>query len=383
MAVEFASFNTKRPEEPVQTDTQNTETKVEQGGGDVTKPVDQTTQTTPESQPKTETPPKGDEFIETFNKKFGVTYKGEDDIKGLFELTKKVTEYEGKLKESETYKSQADNYKKELEELKNQSYSEFLSKPLIKKAYVAQQLLEKYPDKDPFVLQEIAMTEVDKMDDLDVVAKERKVRYPTVKLENLKAIILNELGIDAAVAPEEWDSMAKDKLTMMAGDARQRIKEMTNGIEIPKFQTKEEREKLYNEAMEQKVKLTAPIRDKFCQFDEYINGDFKFAVPNEFKEKLGDVFQGMFIDAGLEVNEENLGIAEALKESMFIKEYFPKIKEVIEKQAQTIVQAKVDEELNNTSTPNTSTATDTKTLEELPGVSKFLQDQKSELSKKL
>ncbi len=30
---------------------------------------------------------------------------------------------------------------------------------------------------------------------VDVVAKERKIRYPSVKLENQKAIILNELGM--------------------------------------------------------------------------------------------------------------------------------------------------------------------------------------------
>lgn len=352
----------------------------------VETPVADTSAGTPPETPPTTPPaqetgqaetPKPDTFIEDFNKRYGTSYKEDGDIKGLFDYPKKISEQEAKLKEFEPYKEQAESYKKELEDLKNQGYSEFLSKPLIQKAYVAQQLLEKYPDKDPFMMQEIAMSEVDKMDDLEVVAKERKIRYPSVKLENQKAIILNELGIDPATTPEEWDSLAKDKLTMMAGDARQRIKELTNGIVMPKIQTKEEREKIYQEAIGQKVKLTEPIKQKFSQFDEYINGDFKFAVPNEFKEKLPDVFQGMFIDAGLEVNAENLNVAELLKKAMFLEEYFPKIKEVIEKQAQTTVQAKVDEVLNNTKTPNTATATDQQVIEEKPGLSQFFKDQKT------
>jgi len=326
-----------------------------------------------------------DTFIETFNKRYGTAYKADDDIKGLFDLPKKVTEYEGKVKEFDATKSQAESYKKELEDLKNQGYSEFLSKPLIQKAYVAQQLLEKYPDKDPFMMQEIAMSEVDKMDDLEVVAKERKIRYPGVKLENQKAIILNELGIDPATTPEEWDSLAKDKLTMMAGDARLRIKELTNGVEIPKYQTKEEREKLLADALQRKIELTTPIKERFCQFNEFVNkkGDFRFEVPNEYKEKIPDLFQGMFIDAGLEVNEENLTIAEKIKRSNFLDEYFDQMMDIRIKEAQAIVQARVDAELNNTVEPKTQTATDTNVIEELPRLDKIIQDDANKRVTKL
>ena len=167
------------------------------------------------------------------------------------------------------------------------------------------------------------MSDVDKMDDLEVVAKERKTRYPSVKLDNQKAIILNELGIDPSTPEDEWDSLAKDKLTMMAGDARERIKELKKGIEIPKFQTKEEREQLQAQALEKKKELIAPIKQKFAEFDKFTNGDFEFAAPQEFQDKLGDVFDGMFVDAGLEVNEENLAVAELLKKALFLEEYFP------------------------------------------------------------
>ena len=50
----------------------------------------------------------------------------------------------------------------------------------------------------------------------------------------------------------------------------------------------------------------------------------EFAVPDEFKSWLGDVFNGMFIDGGLEVNEENLATAELIKKALFVEEYLPK-----------------------------------------------------------
>jgi hypothetical protein len=383
---EKAGLNTIPPKLEITTEpktevTATTTTQTEKPTETV-KPETSATTTVP---PTTEIPSKVDEFIEILNKKFGTTYKAEDEVKGLFELPKKVTEYEGQLKEFDTIKGQVESYKKELDDLKNQGYSEFLSKPLIQKAYVAQQLLEKYPDKDPFMMQEIAMSEVDKMDDLEVVAKERKIRYPGVKLENQKAIILNELGIDPATTPEEWDSLAKDKLTMMAGDARLRIKELTNGVEIPKYQTKEEREKLLADALQRKIELTTPIKERFCQFNEFVNkkGDFRFEVPNEYKEKIPDLFQGMFIDAGLEVNEENLTIAEKIKRSNFLDEYFDQMMDIRIKEAQAIVQARVDAELNNTVEPKTQTATDTNVIEELPRLDKIIQDDANKRVTKL
>jgi len=372
----FENLNTKPPEEAV---TQEAE------GGQEQSVEAQATQTAEGAvaqteQTVTETVP--DEFFDTFNKRFGTSYKDDNEIKSLFQTPEKISEYESKLKEFETVKGESESYKKELNELKNAGYSDLLSKPLIRNAYVAQKLQEKYPDKDPYLLQEIAMSEVDKMDDLDVVAKEQKIRLPKLSLEDIKAAIKSDLGIEPDAAPEEWDSIAKTKLALKAADARDRIKDLAKGIELPKVQTQEEREKLQAEYTQKKTELTKPIKDKFVKFDEYVNGDFKFATPGEFKEKLSGMFDGLFIDAGLEVNEQNLAIAETLKKAMFLEEYFPKIKEVIEKSAQTEIQAKLDEALHNTQLPNTATATDNRTEDTLPGVSKLFGSQ-TELAKKL
>jgi hypothetical protein len=362
---EFEHMSTTPPEEvtqPAAEDNQAAAAPVEQPGAQAP--------TTDPAEAEQDT------FIETFNKRYGTAYKNDEEIKPIFESPKKVAELSEKYKDYDTLKQSAESYKKELEDLRNAGYSEFLSKPLIRNAYVADKLLEKYPDRDPFVLQEIAMSDVDKMDDLDAVAKEQKIRLPKLALSDIKAAILSELNIDAEQKPEEWDSVAKTKLAIKAADAREKIKDLTKGIEVPKFKTKEERQQEQAQLLAEREKLIAPVKDKFVAFDEYTNGDFKFGVPPEFKEEAKAMFDGIFKDAGLEVNAENLAIAEALKKGLFLEKYLPKILETKESQVRTALQQKTDKELSNTELPNTATATDNPAQEQgLPGLSKFFQDQ--------
>ncbi len=348
------------------------------------KPVE-----TPSAQatPQVETPkppeePKPDEFIETLNKKYNTTYKTDEEIKGLFTLPGKVKEYEDKLKDHDSLTKSVEQYKKELEDTKTTYMSDLLAKPLIKKAYVAEQLLAKFPDRDPFVLQELAMADVDKMSDIDVLARERKIRSKS-SLEDIKAVIRKELGIDPEQKPEEWDSVVKTELELKASDARDRIKQLFAGIELPKVVTKEEREATQAKYLEEKVKATTPIKEIFKKFDTYKNGDFEFVVPDEFKSKLEDVFNGMFIDSGLEVNEENIAMAELIKKALFVEEYLPKMLEVKEKLVLAKAKEEQDKLLHNDTPPNTATATDQGTQPEESGLSSFFRNpNKDERAKK-
>ena len=66
----------------------------------------------------------------------------------------------------------------------------------------------------------------------------------------------------------------------------------------------------------------------------------------------------MFIDGGLEVNEENIATAELIKKALFVEEYLPKMLELHEKQVRTKVKEETDKLLHNDQPPNTTTATD-------------------------
>jgi hypothetical protein len=236
--------------------------------------------------------------------------------------------------------------------------SDFLEKPRIRKAYIAEQLIGKYPDRDPDVLGELVMSDIDKMSDIEVLARERKMRGSKSSLDNIKAVIKKELGIDPEQEPEEWDSLVHTNLEMNATEARDRIKTLLKDIEIPKTVTKEERQAAQTKALEDKVKAVQPIRDIFNKFDTYKNGDFEFAPPEEFKSKLDGIFKGMFIDGGLEVNEQNIATAEMIKKALFVEEYLPQMLEVKAKAIRAEMQEKFDKENHNDTPPNTATATD-------------------------
>jgi len=331
-------------------------------------------------QPKPTEEPKPDEFIENLNTRYSTGYKTDDEIKELFTLPGKVKEYEEKLKTHDELSKSVEQYKKELEETKTTVMGDLLSKPLIKQAFVASQLQEKHPSLDKDVLAELAMSDLDNMDDLEVIAKERKMRSAKSSLENIKGVIKKRVGIDPEQSPEEWDAGAKTELELEASDARDRIKKLLEGVELPKFPTKEEREAQQAKLLKDKETAITPFKEIFKKFDEYQNGDFKFAVTDEYKAGLDDMFDGMFINGGLEVNEANLATAEKLKRAMFVDEYLPKMLEVKEKEVEARVKAEYDKLVHNDEPINTATATDQETTDnpDQPGLGRFFQDQREE-----
>ena len=370
----FESFNTTPPagqETPapeIGTETQTSTTPEQNTGVDANAGA--------QTQGATSTPPKVDEFIDNFNKRFGTTYKTDDEIKSLFELPKKVIDYEGKVKDRDELARSVEKYKADLETLKKTEVSRYLSDPLMQRAYVASQLLKKHPDKDPFILQEIAMTDVTKMSDLDVVAKERKIKYPSMPLENIKKVILHDLGIDASTPQEEWDSLAKDRLTMMAGDARENIKRLTEGIEIPKAEDPAKVEADLQAALLKRTEDAKPARESFMKTDKYnLREGLDYTLPEEFKEELGNIFDVYILKAGNEPNEKNMEDLKGIAESLFYRRYKEQIYDAMYKDAESKIKKALDQELGNTTPPNTATASDGATqATQKPGASQFLQD---------
>jgi len=338
--------------------------------------IEVTPATPPENPPAAE-PPKVDMFIESLNKEFGTTYKTKDEVKGIFDLPKKVTEYETKLKESEGLTKSVQDYKKKIEELEgNQDPLKYFSSP---ETYVAEQLRIKYPKSNPVLLQEIATSDVNNMSDFDVLVKEKQLFVQNAPKEGvIRSIVLKKYGIDSSVPPEEWDELAKGEMQLDAATAREKINNLKGVIEMPKVLTREQRIAMESEAITKKEQAIAPLKTSFSKFDKFSYEGFEFDVPDEYKSKLPDMFQSMFINAGMEPTEENLATAVELREALFLKQYFPKIKEVIAKEAETRLQAKIDAELHNTQPPNTATASDQGNVNPLAGkgLDKYIQDQR-------
>jgi hypothetical protein len=369
---------TKPPEQVAQTDT------VVEGTPPATETTATATETvatetqTAQAQAQTTVETKPDEFIEQMNKRFGTSFKAETEVKDIFGLPQQIEGYKSELTKTKDYASKIEQYEKQLEEYKNNGNAEFLQKPLIRKAFVADQLLAKYPDKDPYTLQEIVMADVSKMSDIDVLVKAQKINHPSLAENDIKAAIYRKHGIDPDTKPEEWDSVVKAELTMSADDARANIKALTNGIELPKTVTKEERERVANEAMQARVQAIEPFKADYLAFDKFKRGNIDFDVPSDFKSKLPDMFKASMIDSGLEPTDENKQALMELRDMTFLYQNFDKIVEVAVKAGQTEIQKKLDEALHNTKPPNTATATDeTETPDKrLPGPSlgEFFRD---------
>ena len=326
--------------------------------------------------PTTVDAPKPDEFIENFNKRYGTQYKGDDDVKGLFETTKKISEYEGRLTDYDNLKKSAEERQKEIERLEGLNDPlKYFSSP---EAYKAEQLRIKYPDKDPFLLQEVATTDVNTMDNFDLLVKAEKLfnRNLPEGGRYVKDVLYKRYGLDGETKPEEWDGATKTQIAMDANVWRTKINDLKNSIEYPKVATKEERAKLQADSLAKKMQDIAPLRNEFTKFDKFSLEGLDYEVPNEYKAKSSEMFDGMFIDANMPVNEENIAAAIRLRDSNFLYENFGKIREVIIKQAQTDLQARIDKESHNDQPPNTATASDQGTGEEqLPGIGKLVESQ--------
>ena len=361
MADPFSNFNTTPPvaQETVTAGEPGEEVINQAAPEENAVVTNETPPITPTETPVTPQETPKDEFIETFNTRFNTQYKADDDIKAVFEASKKIPDYETRLKDRDDLVKSVEQYKKDLESLEKTASTKYLSDPLMQKAYVASQLLKKYPDKDPFILQEIAMGDVSQMGDLDAVAKERKIKYPSMKLENIKAVILNDLGIDGSTPPEEWDSLAKDKLTMMAGDARENIKNLTQGIDLPKVETPEEEQRRINDDLSKRIASTAPFKAEYSKFDKFNMGEgLDYTVDKEFQEKLGDMFDAFVVRAGNDPTPENLQTLNDLRDAFFFNSHKKEIFEAMYKDAETKIKTKLDEKLGNTQVPNTATASD-------------------------
>jgi Fe-S-cluster formation regulator IscX/YfhJ len=333
----------------------------------------QTTPAEPTPQaPVSETKP--DTFIDEMNKRFGSQFKSDDEIKGLFGLPQKIAEYEPKVKSADELSKRIAELEKANEEIKNAGYSELLSKPSIRNAYVAEQLLTKYPDKDPEALRQIVMADVSKLSDFDVLVKNQKIDLPNLSEHDIREVLLDKYGIDPDAKPEDWSSISRAKVAIDAQSARANIKALTQGIEMPKTVSKEERDRAIAEAAAQRNQAIEPLKAKFTQFDKFKDeripdlGDFD--VPSDYKSKLGNMFQAMLVDAGLEPSQENFEVMTEFRDAMLVKESLPKIWEIAVKHGATKAQKELDEKLHNTQLPNTATATDFKEQkDELPGPS--------------
>lgn len=336
--------------EEAATATQGTEAQTEGETGGEGQAVADEAQSTEEA----------DKFFENFNTRFNTEFGSDDDIKSILEGHSQLKEQSDKWTD---YETRVKDYDEKIAELERNydPLTHFSSK----ESYIAEQLRKAHPDKDPALLQDVVMSDLKDMGDMDVLAKELLLDNPNLEggLAGAKAVLDEKYGIDRDDEDYEMSMTTKNRIMIDANKARKDLGVLKESIELPTVMTAEEKEQAIAEAKEAKAQSLLPYADKFKQFDKWSAdlGDgkkFEFDVPDSFKEGLDEMFKGFFLEADMDINEENLESVIQLRNAMFLTENFPKIYEVIRNEANTTNQESTDALLNNEAPENRSTRTD-------------------------
>ena len=314
-------------------------------------------------------------WVEEFNKTFGTQYKSHEEIKPLTELPSKLKEYEEKETSYKTFVEQEKTYKSKIEELESSlNPLKHFSSP---EAYIAEQLRIQHPDKNPILLQEIATTDLSKLDDVKVLVKSILLEQPDLAESDVEDYLQEEYGIDKDTPREEWSNALKTKISIKASEKRKELGVLKSQINLPEVMTPEQREAKIAEQKETTKKAIEPYAEKFAQYDKFARtvGDkqFEFVVPDEYKEGLKPMFEAFFL-SGNEVNENNLKSIQEVRDGQMLLQNFDSVYRAIESDVEARLRRETDETLGNTTPPNTATASDEGGSPESPnGMGAFLR----------
>lgn len=303
-------------------------------------------------------------WLEDFNKTFKTTYKTPKEIEPILASSQKIAEYETQIGE---WKKNEENYKKQINDLQSsltriKNPLSYFSSP---ESFVAEQLKRQHPDKNPIILQEVVTGDIKKWDDLDVLVKNALLENPDLEggEEGARETICQQYGIEAGTSKEEWSVAVRNRLKMEANAIRRQWDGLKQQIELPKVLTPEEEEAEVLKSKEAKLKELAPLKEKFRKFDEFSievepGKNFKFIVPDDYKSSLDAMFDGYFVEAGMDATPENQAAIEKLRAAIMLLEHFDKVYKVIETDVQARERAERDKLLNNNTAHNTGQASD-------------------------
>jgi hypothetical protein len=295
---------------------------------------------------------------EKLNSFFETTGKTVEDIKSTFTLGTKYSEIESErdevLQKLEAIQAENAELRKGLNPLSHFSSEE---------SYRAEQLRKKYPTMDPVAIQKAVGSDLSKMEDLDVLALLDAVKRPGAKGGEAmaKRIIADQYGIDLDAPREEWDDMAIAKLERAAIDGRHELKTFQNEVELPTIKSEEDLQAERAQALEELkgqwaealpvmknfTKITLPGLEEGKTFD--------FEVPQDFRDGLDDLFEGMIELGELEPDKDTVAALIEQRNKDFIYQNLDKILEARDADLRTLLTKRTDQELNNDTPPNSNT----------------------------
>jgi hypothetical protein len=320
------------------------------------------------------TPPSGDtvttqptnieEFnLDHFNKHFGKEFKKADEIKSLFDLQGKVTEYEGKLTEYEKTKLDFAELQKKYEEVgRFVDPNSFFANDEIRRT---NEMLMKYPDKDTTLMTRIGSLDIDKTDNFELLVLNEMLQNPSIEggEAGARELLASEFGIDID-DKKSWDTLTKNKISKEANKVKTEFKNLQKidpklPIDVEKMKSDLiSRETAKIEATKGEWK---PLMDKALQdfkeltiFDSDEKGDlkelYKYQVEysDEDKKTISEDMINYLAYTGQTINEKTVKDSLDMIKGKYVLSQLPKMMKSYGQQIATQKDDEWHQKVNNT-----------------------------------
>ena len=354
---------------PETTSIEKTDTKPADAGGAERPPENKSAEDNSSGAPA----PTEVEWLKTFNETFQTKYEKPDDIKSVFERSKKADEFEQKItKEYEPLKGQLIEWERKYKDLEAQL--DPLKWFQNENEFKAQQLKIKYPDKNPLIIQEIVGKDLKGMDDLEVLVKEQLIDNPGLSQSMVEAVIRDHYGLDLIPPGEDADeqekadynkkfNLGKAKLAIDANKARKTLNEFTK-IDLPQIMKPEDRQRIAEEqANKLKADWSTHIENLVKPTKLEVKDDkgekmFEFDIPESTTKELRTYLEDLVVSLGEAPSEENINFTLVQREKELVHKHLREMLTAYGNQVKSELLRKIDEENGNTKKPNESQATD-------------------------
>lgn len=345
---------------------------VQQAATQVTTPPPAETQEAPPVQQETEpvtqpsvTPPSVQPPDVDFYKRYG--FEKEDDLKSsLTELETRRQEAIEFEKEKAYYKELEQNYE-ELIKKEDQS-SLFANEDEYRNFLVAQKIGQ---GKDFGVVQKIIRSNLDQMDELEVVSLKEQYDIPKFagRDDRVKKALLEEIGVDIN-DPEFKLENYKEKLTeeqdlklsRLANQARQFFNQSKSGVQLPekvdykqkineRLQQRQQRVEQLNKTWQETAKGIAESASqvKFVEKNDKgeVVDEFIYDVDAEFKQNIPDIINQYAVSNNVEPTPENVKAVTELLMNAYKVANWEKMLKSARNEARTQVREQLDKERFN------------------------------------
>lgn len=361
-------------------------------------------ETPPAEAPPAETPPEApawDFKLDEFNKRYGLDFKDEDNLKSFFEKGSKLSEIETELnglKEQLPYYQEVEQTLRDFVDT-NDPIKVYGSEEAYKDALAIRKLSQE--GRNEAVVTKAIKSNLGAMSDLDVLTMKKEFDSPSVvgETEAIKRSILRSVGVDI----DEWEKENEKRYDVnnpdltpeqkvgiagMADMARNEIRSLKSSIEVPEYKSPleglKEKIKQDQEASEKRVqdweKQGDRLTSEFSKIEKFSKDkegkdivDFVYEIDPSFKSDIKQMVVDYAKERGLEPTQENVDEVKKLVLFTYLTDNWEKVLDAYGTERESRVVTKVDQEIHNPAPVNKEEAPPTKEAEDVDKFNEAVQ----------